>query len=157
MSIRKILVPVDYSECSRVALRFAADLAERYGAAADIVHVWDRPSYVTDVLLTHKDPLSGKSLVRLIEENAEHDLEEFLKGTELPHGMMASGRLLSGDPASALLRELEQGQHDMVVMGTHGRGGLSHLLLGSVAEKLTRLARVPVLVVPDDAAKGKRS
>jgi nucleotide-binding universal stress UspA family protein len=65
--------------------------------------------------------------------------------------------LLSGDPASALLRELAQGQHDMVVMGTHGRGGLSHLLLGSVAEKLTRLAHVPVLVVPDDTAKGKRS
>jgi nucleotide-binding universal stress UspA family protein len=156
MSVSKILVPIDYSPCSRTALRFAVDLAERYGATLDVVHVWDRPSYVTEVALTHKDPMSGKSLIHLIEENAERDLKEFLQSTSLPQGMVASGRLLSGDPASALLHELKSRQHDLVVVGTHGRTGLSHVLLGSVAEKLTRLAQVPVIVVPDESAQNLR-
>jgi nucleotide-binding universal stress UspA family protein len=64
--------------------------------------------------------------------------------------------LLSGDPASALLHELKAGHHELVVVGTHGRTGLAHALLGSVAEKLTRLAHVPVLVVPDEAAQNLR-
>lgn len=156
MSISKILVPVDYSPCSRAALQFAVGLAERFGATLDVVHVWDRPSYVTEVAMTHTDPMSGKSLIQLIEENAERDLREFLQGVSLPHGMVASGRLLSGDPASALLRELKTHQHDLVVVGTHGRTGLSHVLLGSVAEKLTRLAHVPVMVVPDESAQNLR-
>lgn len=153
MTIKNILVPVDYSSCSRAALTFATDLAGRYGATVDIVHVWDRPSYVGDVLLTRKDPLSGKSLIRLIEENAEHDLSEFLESVKLPEGKAPTGRLLSGEPAAALLHELKAGKHDLVVVGTHGRTGLSHALLGSVAEKLTRLAHVPVLVVPDDSRR----
>lgn len=150
MTIRQILVPVDYSSCSRAALHFALDLAQKYQAAIDIVHVWDRPSYVSDVMMTSTEMVSGKSLIRLIQENAQRDLDDFLKGTELPEGTAARGRLLSGDPASALLKELSQGHHDLVVVGTHGRTGLSHLLLGSVAEKLTRLSPVPVLTVRDD-------
>jgi nucleotide-binding universal stress UspA family protein len=152
MAIQHILVPVDYSSCSRAALRFAVDLAEKYQATLDVVHVWDRPSYVSDVMMTTTEPVSGKSLIRLIQQNAQHDLEEFLKSIELPHGMTASGRLISGDPASALLHELKQGKHDLVVLGTHGRTGLSHILLGSVAEKLARLSPVPVLTVPDQQA-----
>jgi universal stress protein A len=157
MTIRRILVPVDYSSCSRAALRFAADLAQRYQATLDVVHVWDRPSYVTDAVMTHRDGTSGKSLIQLIQENAEHDLSEFLATSELPAETKAPGRLLSGDPASALIHELKQGKHDLVVVGTHGRTGLSHVLLGSVAEKLARLAPVPVVTVPDEAAQNLRA
>jgi universal stress protein A len=153
MAIQHILVPVDYSSCSRAALRFAVELAEKYQATIDVVHVWDRPSYVSDVMMTTTEPVSGKSLLRLIQENAQRDLDEFLKGIELPHGMIAGGRLISGDPASALLQELKHGKHDLVVVGTHGRTGLSHVLLGSVAEKLARLSPVPVLTVPDQQAQ----
>ncbi len=157
MAPKLILVPIDYSACSRTALRFAADLAERYHAALDIVHVWDRPSYVTDVMLTTTEVMSRKSLFHLIQENAQRDLDEFLKGTELPQAMVATGRLLSGDPATTLLNEIKQGRHGLVVIGTHGRTGLSHILLGSVAEKLVRLSHVPVVVVPDDAAQQRRA
>ncbi len=157
MAIKRILVPVDYSDCSRAALRFAVDLAQQYQASLDIVHAWDRPSYISDVLLTTTDAVSGKSLIRMIQDNAQRDLDEFLKAIELPQGMTASGRLISGDPASALLHELKQGRHDLVVTGTHGRTGLSHALLGSVAEKLARLSPVPVLTVPDAAAQKLRS
>ena len=156
MSIQRILVPIDYSSCSRTALRFAVDLAKRYQASLDIVHVWDRPSYVSEAVMTHQDATSGKSLIRLIQENAQRDLEEFLREAALPPET-ATGRLIAGDPASALIHELKAGKHDLVVVGTHGRTGLSHVLLGSVAEKLARLSPVPVVTVPDAAAQNLRS
>ena len=157
MKIERILVPVDYSPCSRVAVRFAMAVAARFQASLDIVHVWDRPSYVSNVLLTTTEPVSGKSLIRLIQENAQHDLDEFLASVGHSPGAALSGRLLSGDPASALLQELKEGRHDAVVVGTHGRTGLSHVLLGSVAEKLVRLSPVPVMTVPDEAAQTLRA
>lgn len=157
MKIERILVPVDYSQCSRTALRFAVELAERFRASLDVVHVWDRPSYVSNVVMTTHEPIAGKSLIAMIQENAQRDLDDFLSATARPDGVVLSGRLIAGDPASALLAELKQGNHDLVVVGTHGRTGLSHLLLGSVAEKLVRLSTVPVLTVPDEAAQKLRS
>lgn len=151
MTLERILVPVDYSQCSRAALRFAIDLARRFGASLDVVHVWDRPSYVGDAILAHTEPRSGKSLIFLIQENAQRDFDEFLAQAPIDPDVRHEQRLLSGDPASALLHELKQGRHDAVVVGTHGRTGLSHALLGSVAEKLARLSPVPVVTVPDDA------
>ena len=157
MPIQNILVPIDYSACSLAALRFAADLAQKYQASLDVLHVWDRPSYVTDAVMTTRDGTSGKSLIRLIQENAQQDLDQFLATAALPPGIKMAGRLASGDPASALIQELKQGKHDLVVVGTHGRTGLSHVLLGSVAEKLARLAPVPVVTVPDAAAQNLRA
>ncbi len=156
MTIERILVPVDYSSCSRAALKFAVQLAERFQATLDIVHAWDRPSYVTEAVLTTKDPLSGKSLIRMIQENAEHDLNEFLSSTDVKPGTLPVGRLVTGDPASVLLQELKHGGYGLVVVGTHGRTGLSHVLLGSVAEKLVRLSPVPVVTVPDEVAQNLR-
>jgi nucleotide-binding universal stress UspA family protein len=122
----------------------------------DIVHAWDKPSYVTEAVLTTKDPISGKSLIRMIQENAEHDLAEFLGSANPKPGTVLQGRLVSGDPASALLHELKQGSYGLVVVGTHGRTGLSRVLLGSVAEKLVRLSPVPVVTVPDEGAQNLR-
>ena len=152
MSIQHILVPVDYSNCSREALRFAVGLAQKLEAKLDIVHVWDRPSYVSDaILVTHADRSTG-SLLEFIRNNAQRDMDQFLKETELPSGF-AVGRLIHGDPASSLLKELKSSNHDLVVVGSHGRTGLSRLLLGSVAEKLSRLSPVPVLTVPSSEAR----
>lgn len=156
MKLKRILVPVDYSACSAGALQVAATLAVELAAALEVVHVWDRPSYVSNVVMTTTEPVSGKSLIRLIEQNAQNDLNEFLASVKLRSGVVSSSRLLSGDPASSLLQTLQEGDYDLVVMGTHGRTGLSHLLLGSVAEKLVRMSRVSVLTVPDEAAQKLR-
>jgi nucleotide-binding universal stress UspA family protein len=75
-------------------------------------------------------------------------MNEFLAGLTLPAGVPSSSRLISGDPAAALLAELKKGEHDLVVLSTHGRTGFAHLLLGSIAEKLVRLSPIPVLTVP---------
>jgi len=157
MPVQRILLPVDYSSCSRAALSFALDLAQKYQAALDVVHVWDRPAYMTDAVMMSAEAVPAHSLFHLIEANAQRDLNEFLQGVRLPAGDALSGRLLDGDPASALLHELKRGKHDLVVVGTHGRTGLSHLMLGSVSEKLARLAPVPVVTVPDEAVQRLRA
>ncbi len=148
MAIRHILLPIDYSQNSKIALAYGAELATSFGASLDIVHVWDRPTYVTDVLMVQRPGEAHKPIGELIRENAQKDMDDYLSGITLPAGVPSSSRLLSGDPASALLAELKKGAHDLVVLSTHGRTGFAHLLLGSIAEKLVRLSPVPVLTVP---------
>jgi universal stress protein A len=148
MSIRRILVPIDYSQNSKLALAYGADLAVTFGASLDIVHVWDRPTYVTDAVMVQRPGEAHKPIGELIRENAQKDMDEFLGELSLPSGVAVTSRLLSGEPASTLLTELKNGQHDLVVLSTHGRTGFAHLLLGSIAEKLVRLSPVPVLTVP---------
>jgi universal stress protein A len=147
MNVRSILVPVDYSECSEKAVALAADLARRFGSALDVVHVWDRPAYVSDdTKVGHGD--TARSLIDMICEEAQRQMDAFTARLELAPTTKISTRLLAGNPAAVLLEELAAGKHDLLVIGTHGRTGLSHLLLGSVAEKLVRLSPVPVLTVP---------
>jgi universal stress protein A len=145
---RRILVPVDYSENSRQSLKFAAQLAASVGASLDVVHVWDRPAYVSDAVMVRRPGQEHCSLAELIEDNAQRDMKEFLGTIDFPPGLAFAGRLCSGDPVATLVAEAKQKQHDLVVIGTHGRTGLAHMLLGSVTEKLIRLSPVPVLTLP---------
>jgi nucleotide-binding universal stress UspA family protein len=148
MGIRRIMVPIDYSQNSQIALSYASELATSFGASLDIVHVWDRPTYVTDAVMVQRPGEAHKPIGELIRENAQKDMNEYLASVTLPSGVSAESRLLSGEPAAALLGELKKGEHDLVVLSTHGRTGFAHLLLGSIAEKLVRLSPVPVLTVP---------
>jgi nucleotide-binding universal stress UspA family protein len=66
----------------------------------------------------------------------------------LPPGAAIAHRLVSGEPASSIIKEPASGAYDLVVVSTHGRTGLAHLLLGSVTEKLVRMSPIPVLTVP---------
>lgn len=145
-------MPVDYSDHCLAALSYAAELAKGFGGKLDIVHVWDRPTYISDAVLVGHGS-SQRSLGEMIRENAEQDMQTFLAKLTLPDGVLGSERLVSGDPASALLKEIEREKYDLVVMGTHGRSGFAHLLLGSVTEKLIRHSTVPVMTVPRSASK----
>ena len=145
---RSILVPVDYSVHSKASVQFAARLAGQVGAALHIVHVWDRPTYASDAVLVRRPGEENVPLADLIQKNAEQDMNDFLGAVTIPAGVTMTHELCSGDPAGTLVHKLKQGAHDLIVVGTHGRTGLAHLLLGSVAEKLVRLSPVPVLTVP---------
>ncbi len=149
---RTILVPVDYSTHSKTSVEFAAKLASTMGASIHVVHVWDRPTYASDALLVRRPGEENRSLAELIQSNAEQDMATFLASLVLPAGVPMTHELCSGDPAGKLVEVLKQGGHDLVVVGTHGRTGLVHLLLGSVAEKLVRLSPIPVLTVPPRAS-----
>jgi universal stress protein A len=154
MPFRRILVPVDYSENSKAAVQAAVALAKELGGTLDLVHVWDRPTYVSDAVMVRRPGEEQRSLAELIHQNAEKDMEEFLASLSLPSDVVVTHRLCSGEPASTLIGELKQGKHDLVILSTHGRTGLLHLLLGSVAEKLVRFSPVPVLTVPSPERAG---
>ena len=143
MPFQHALVPVDYSDHSRRALELALTL----GAAVTVVHAWDRPAYVGEQVIHHTDG-SRRSLSELIRENAEREMTEFLAKVSAPAGATYEHRLLSGEPVTVIVAEASRPGYDLLVVGTHGRSGMTKLLLGSVTEKLIRLSPIPVLTVP---------
>jgi nucleotide-binding universal stress UspA family protein len=146
--VRRILAPIDYSDGSKLGLEAAFGLAALLGAEIEVVHVWDRPEWVTDTMMVKWDGGTPRPLGALIHENEERQLRDFLASLAEIHSSRLKPRLLSGDAASAILKELDTGGYDLCVASTHGRSGFKHLLLGSVTENLVRLAKVPVLTVP---------
>lgn len=146
--MRRILVPVDYSEPSLDVLRFAAEIARRLGGEVTVVHVWEcMPHAPPDLKVKGRDGKLRK-LSDVIRENAESEMQQFLAGAKLPAGLPVKSRVESGDAAKCILADLDSGQFDLLVMGTHGRGGVKHLVLGSVAEKIVRESKLPVITVP---------
>ncbi len=141
-------MPVDYSETSQEAVAYACHVAQELGAELHVVHVWDKPSYVADGVMVARPGQPAKSLGEMIRENAEAEMKEFLQSCNVPAGLTVTHRLASGEPASTILRIADEIGAGLVIIGTHGRTGVRHLLLGSVAEKLVRASRVPVLTVP---------
>lgn len=146
MAFKRILVPVDYSAPSRKALELALSLDP--AAELNVVHAWDRPSFVPDEMMINYKDGARRSLAELIRENAEREMNEFLAGVKVPPERQFAHHLLSGEPISAILQEASKPGYDVLVVGTHGRSGMTRLLLGSVTEKLIRLSPIPVLTVP---------
>lgn len=147
-----ILVPVDFSPHSEEALLFAAELANRLAAPLTILHVIhdpaDSPGYYSQ-----KDP----KYPRRIPDIAADMMAEFIKkiaeaNPELDNILQAEIKLVTGLPVSRILEVAEQYNPQMVIMGSKGRTGLAHLLLGSKAEQVVRLCPSPVTIIkiPDD-------
>jgi nucleotide-binding universal stress UspA family protein len=152
MTIKRILVPVDYSEHSAHALAYAAFLAERFGSKVEVIHVWDRPLYVPEsATVAHPSGQGRASLSELIAENAEREMQEFLDRCELAASVQLTHHLIAGEPSAKIL-EFARGGYQLLVLGTHGRAGVRHLLLGSVAERVLRLCPIPVLCIPGQRA-----
>ncbi len=145
--VRRLLVPVDFSENAEHALCFALNFGRLLGAEVEVVHVWDRPSWFDNQMTIVSDGEKRK-LGDVIHENTTRDLELFVRESTPASFAAPPSRLLSGNPAKELLVEIEGGRYDLVVLGTQGRGGIGHLLLGSMAEKLVRLSSKPVITVP---------
>ena len=147
MNLHKILVPVDFSECSRAAFLFAVELARPLHAKLMVLHVWDVPFLwpsVGDVPVAVPDE-PPMTVGELVKRRATEELERFL-AANAPKGVEVHGRLEMGDPVTVVC-EMARDHHDLVVMGTHGRTGLSRVLAGSVAENIVRRCEKPVLTV----------
>jgi nucleotide-binding universal stress UspA family protein len=143
---KKILCPVDFSEGSRSALRTAAQLAAQHGGELVLVHVWTPPI----IAMAGEAPLPGDALQKMYED-AERDLAA-AASTAGALGVKTVGTHVLEGAAWPMIVETARNDRaiDLVVMGTHGRTGLSHVLLGSVAEQVVRHARCAVLIVRDD-------
>jgi universal stress protein A len=138
--VQRILVPVDFSETSKQALEYAYFIANRFDAKLDVLHVWRPSEYAGDqmVVLTRSEP--ELTLSTFLRNHADQQLSAFLQG--VPHSKQL---LESGEPAQVIAKVAGEGGYDLVIMGTHGRTGLSHMMMGSVAEKVVRMAPCPVL------------
>lgn len=138
-----VLVAVDYSDCAFNALEIAAALATSQHAAFDIVNVIDPLQAIPPVV----DPY-GASLPWLValNENAVKFLGDYTKEMEAT-GLTVKSTLLDGPPAATIVEFARKISADLLVIGSHGRKGLSRLMLGSVAEGVMRDAPCPVLVV----------
>lgn len=148
MRISSIMVPVEYSEHCRRALETAGVWAERLGARVEVIHVWDHPPLVSSDTTVSQPGGEKRSLFELIGENAEKEMREFVGSARVPASVEVTQHLESGEPASAILAAAERRGADLIVVSTHGRRGIRHFLMGSVAEEVVRLSPVPVLTVP---------
>ncbi len=139
---RKICCAVDFSESSRLALEEAADLARRFDGALTLIHVFE-----TVPVATTEGIVSPPDLVEQLSVELSRKLESWKAEAERRADRPVRQNVLSGDPATEIVRFAREGEFDLVITGTHGRTGLKHLVLGSVAEKVVRQAHCPVLVV----------
>jgi nucleotide-binding universal stress UspA family protein len=141
--IRQILVAVDFSDVSANAFRAAADLAAKLNAKLQVVHAvpMQAASLPMEGGAVYIEDLQSKQV-----EEAKDKLAAFIR-QHSRGGADVEQCVRSGDPTTEINRAAEELHADLIVVGTHGRSGLSHLLMGSVAESVLREAPVPVLCV----------
>jgi nucleotide-binding universal stress UspA family protein len=148
MNIRHILAPTDFSEPSKRAVTYAFELAQKVDAKLSLLHVIEVPAYAIEVSL----PLEA------LEQDARRELARMLPQAETAH--VAVTRLVEmGMAYQKILETVAAEQVDMIVMATHGRTGLGHLFMGSVAERVVRTAPCPVLTIrsPGEGSVGLRT
>jgi len=147
---KRLLVPHDFSRCSAHALDVATALAGQSQAELTLLHVSPLPPNLpADTRVAEADGATLVSIGELLTSGAQRQLAAIaapLKARGLRVQTLAQVTE-PGSPADAILRIARELESDLIVLGTHGRTGLAHLLLGSVAEKVIRGARVPVLTV----------
>jgi nucleotide-binding universal stress UspA family protein len=136
MQIRHILAPTDFSDPSLQAITYAFELAQAFGAKLSLLHVIELPVY----------PMEVYPLLEELEQDARTALARLLPEAEDAH-VDVSHLVEIGLPYQKILQTAAAEKADLIVIATHGRTGLSHLVLGSVAERVVRLAPCPVLTV----------
>src|SRR5215813_13346271 len=128
---RRILVPVDFSPESKEALHCAESLAEKLQTPITVLHACEAPSFFGPPEV----PVLATEAIRTEEEHALEDarvhLMGFLAGTTAASNPLVSMLVRIGEPSKAIIDAARDGAYDLVVMGTHGRTALSHLVLGS--------------------------
>ncbi len=141
-----ILVPIDFSANSEAVLAWAADAARRYEAPLLVLHV------VHDLAAAPGYYQSKKGRLRRLEEAAAEMMKDCLKSFDKKHPKLeilrlAKTELVVGLPTNRILEIVEKSGASQIIIGSQGRTGLPHLLLGSKAERVAQLARVPVTIV----------
>jgi nucleotide-binding universal stress UspA family protein len=166
METQKIVVPIDYSDYSVPALQWGASLAQKYGAQLLLLHVI--PKAVEEVypegassispMASYYDgmapgsrPFIAQPIIIDLQEHARMALERFASEhlRDVPSVQM---KVAVGKPAAEILRVVREEEAGLIVMGTHGRTGLRHILLGSVADAITRHAPCPVFTLRVEVA-----
>lgn len=148
MKLETILVPTDFSADAEHALQIAIELARQFGARIEILH-----AYHVDVSIT-VSPLAGgvvlpEGFFAQLRASAEQRVSELEKSVA-ERGVTAASHAVQDPAVQAIVDSATRLSADLIVMGTRGLSGLKHVLLGSVAERVVRLAPCPVMTVKAD-------
>lgn len=149
MTWRTLLVPHDYSPCADRALRLATELARHHGGRIVLAHVTHlSPGINADSLISDQETGEMIRVDQYAAKRAGRELE--LRAAPLRQdGVPIEVRTATGSVAETILEIADDAKADLIVMGTHGRTGLAHLFIGSMAEKVLRHSPIPVLTVRD--------
>ena len=143
---KKILVPVDFSPHAEAAIRAAADISQRYDASVTLVHVYEVVAYALPEGYVFQTP---QQLAGLMSE-----FQKLLGAAKAQAQAAGAKRVettqLQGPAAFEVTEFAKKNGFDLIIMGTHGRTGFKHALLGSVAERVVRVASCPVLTIRID-------
>jgi nucleotide-binding universal stress UspA family protein len=139
IALKRILVPYDFSETSAAAVRYAVALARNFGAQLYFLHVGDRAQtqFETEFPIGLEGALADADRERLLRIVTPQEKSE----------LNPEFAVRPGTPAAEVVRYAKDQDIDLIVMGTHGRGFVGHVVMGSVAEKVVRTAPCPVLTV----------
>lgn len=146
----RILVPTDFSPPSDAALATAKALAAQFGAAIHVIHVLHDP-YATAAYASDVYGYLPAGLKESWHREAQKHLDALLAPAEREQFRVTTD-VVFGSPAKGIVDYARDQAMNLIVMGTHGRGGVAHLLIGSVAERVVRTAECPVLTVRGPAA-----
>jgi len=143
MTIRKILVPTDFSDAAGGALRIAIGMARTFQASIELIHV----TATVAILPPPIDVVAFAAMIPDLSQRVQDHLDEEAKRVRA-EGIACETGFAEGTPHAEIVRRAQDLGVDLIVMGTHGHGGLSHAVLGSVTERVLHRAHCPVLVVP---------
>ena len=142
IAIKKIMIPTDFSEYANHALKYAVTMAQSFQAKLYLMHVYDLP-LTSPMLPAEPYPTVTRTQQQHEEEKNLNRLVEELRAT----GVDAEPVFELGRPYMEIVRSAKELDVDLVILATHGRKGLSHLIFGSTAEKVVRLSPCPVLTI----------
>ena len=136
----KILFPTDFSESAENASNYAISMAEKFGSKVFAVHVVEPFTYTSDL------GIDMGNQFQVMEATAKRFLEEAVTSIR-EKNIDVEGILLTGEPFVEIIKFAKQEQVNLIIMATHGRSGIEHILLGSTAEKVVRKSPCPVLTI----------
>ncbi len=144
LEIRKILIPCDFSSQFNEVLRHGCDFARKYNAQITLLHVYEPPTYAIppDAMILPTPDMLAQQISEIMGV-----LEELKKAAEESGVKVVNTKVAQGVPALEIIQEGAEGDYQLIVMGTHGRTGLKHVLIGSVAEKVVRKSGCAVMTV----------
>ena len=149
VDIQTILVATDFSEASRAATTYAFRLAQALGAGLYVLHVVPETDVeIMTALRSHlQSHITPEALIETYYTDAEKRLTELVDNAKV-QDLVQERLIVTGKPAEEIVSWAASKHAEVIIVGTHGRSGLDHFLLGSVAERVLRQAACPVLVVP---------
>ena len=144
VEIKRVLFPIDFTENSSKILPYVLSVSEKYGAMIYLLHVvedlskWGGGSYIPHIPLDKYQPEAIEGAKKAMEKVCDEQLQS------CPNFQR---KIVYGDPVQEILNVIDSENIDLVIMGTHGRKGLEHVIFGSVAENVVKKSSVPVMTV----------